>query len=286
MLLFLNFAIHYSFKILKMPFRLLFKKINNSPTKTQCNIDVVIPLIAKDIKIAQICVQSLKKYSLNPVQNIFIVSPADSQIIDFCTSNQLKFIDEDSILPISKEEIKKLIKQKNRVGWFIQQLIKLNSETIPNLAEKYLVFDADTVLCQKQFFYNEKFTVLKFSDEFHFLYRLTNYKILKKVNLLPVSFIAHHMVFEKSILISLKKHIQHIHTENWFNVILDKGIDNNYFFSEYELYAQYVLAKFPARYKKQYWFNNNNNFDNHYDINIKGSFYQSISYHNYSGYEK
>lgn len=281
MLLILNFSVHFFTRLIKRPFRFLYKKINIEPPLMKLPVDVVIPLVPKDITIAQLCVESLKKFSLNPINNIYIVSPYSSQIDFFCKKNGLVLIIEDDLLPISKQKIQEKVKNKAKIGWFIQQFIKLNSPNIVGLLEKYLVFDADTILMQHQFFYTEKITVLKFSDEFHFLYRLTNYLILNKVNYFPHSFIAHHMLFDKKCIIALQNEICKLHTQPWYEVILNKACRGQYFFSEYELYAQFALTHFPNKYQTQYWFNKNSKIDKYSKVLSKSDFYQSVSFHNY-----
>lgn len=246
-------------------------------------IDVVMPLISKDLDVALFSINSLRDKSQNPIRKIFIVSPNDPVIISFCEKNNLIFVLEDEILPTTKDSLKKIIKNKEKLGWFIQQLIKLNSDKIDDLLEDYLVFDADTILLQPQFFLAENYTIMKFSDEYHLLYKLTNKAILGSFHSSLVSFISHHMVFNQSRLSSLKRSINEIHKgKKWFEVILGEATKRNYFFSEYELYSQYVLTKYKSCYEVQYWFNLNSKHDSFESIVFpKGGFYQSVSYHNY-----
>lgn len=281
MIYILNQVVHILSKCLKKALRNIYTKYNTKPNGTEGTIDIVIPLVIKDIMIAQECVISLRKYSINPIRNIYIVSPNHKEIKEFCLLNSLIFIDENTILPINNDEIKKIITNKNKIGWFTQQLIKLNSNNIEGITEKYLVFDADTILQQMQFFFNDQYTILKFSDEFNFIYRKTNHTILKKYNIKPISFIAHHMIIDKEILKKLKDEISFSHQQQWYYVILKYAVLNNYFFSEYELYAQFALDKYPDLYKIQYWFNLNENLKNYPVFKDSETFYQSVSFHNY-----
>jgi hypothetical protein len=247
------------------------------------SIDVVIPLIHKDLAIAGICIKMLKKNCLNPINKIFIVSPESSKIRTFCNENCLIFINENDASPISKEKLASMI-VSNRVGWILQQLIKLNSDQITDINRYFLLFDADTILNRKQFFITNQRYVLKHSDEFHYLYRVTNRKIIGYSKLHPPSYITHHQLIDKVILKQLKNQIQtNSKDTSWYDVIIRESIKNSCYFSEYELYAAFLLKKYRKRVIMQYWFNSNKKIQNLQDIdNIKISEkLLSASFHNY-----
>ncbi|EOR94009.1 hypothetical protein ADIARSV_2843 [Arcticibacter svalbardensis MN12-7] len=277
----LDYLIHQVFSRLKIPFAFLYSKYNIPTKEAYPIIDLLIPLVEKDIPSIENCINSLKKYSVNPIRKIFVVSPESELIRNLCENLELYFINEDDILPVSKQNLISIIKDKTKIGWYIQQLIKLNSDTIIDLAENYLVLDADTIMLSTQFFLSKEETIIKFSDEFHILYRLTNAKILGFWNLKPKSFICHHMIFNKNHLVKLKAYIEEIHRINWVSVILLEAEKNYYMFSEYELYAQFLLKKSNIKYKIQYWFNKNSFLKEDNDISKVEERYQSVSYHNY-----
>ena len=47
-----------------------------------------------------------------------------------------------------------------------------------HILDRYLIIDADTVLLKNQYFSKKGVDILKFSDEFHFLYKISNKDIL------------------------------------------------------------------------------------------------------------
>ena len=72
-------------------------------------IDVVIPLIEKDIESFKLCIKALKRHSLNPIRNIYVVSPPSEKILNLTNENDLIFVFEDIIAKYSSEDISETI---------------------------------------------------------------------------------------------------------------------------------------------------------------------------------
>ena len=90
-------------------------------------IDVVIPIIAKDLHILPLCLEGVRKCVAHPIQEIYIVAPAQQDILDFCKEHRLQFVDETSIFGFSPKELNlQYISEKSEVrdrsGWLFQQL--------------------------------------------------------------------------------------------------------------------------------------------------------------------
>jgi hypothetical protein len=244
-------------------------------------IDVVITLVEKDLQVAELCIDSLRKYSLNPIRHIYVISPLTAKIREFCRTQNAICLDEDEISPLNSVQITELLELKSRVGWIKQQLIKLNSSVIPGISDNYLIIDGDTMLTKPQFFINQEYTILKFSDEFHFNYkRSTNY-ILKKCSLSFVSFIAHHQLINSRYLQSMKQSINTIHNKLWYMTFIDAANKYNNFVSEYEIYAQYVLKNYKKEHFTQYWFNHNTMLRKKSKTRNFNKKTHSLSLHNY-----
>jgi hypothetical protein len=275
--------LHILSKSIKRCLWFVYKEIDTNENFNFPTIDVVIPLIAKDLKIVGDCISSLHKFSLNPIRNIYIISPRDESIIDFAIKNQLIYIFEDEICRMSSPEIISYLKSKLMTGWLKQQLIKLNANLIPDILENFLLFDSDTMLCKKQFFLNTEFSVLKFSDEFHLQYKLANNYLLKDFSFIPLSYISHHQIINVRHLVDLKRKVESYSNKSFNQTFLDAFLKFKNV-SEYELYAQYVLTYHPECYKTQYWFNKNYK-ENKYlstDKKIVSSKAHSLSFHNYN----
>ncbi len=246
-----------------------------------CEIDLLITLVDKDIEVCKKSIESVKIYSLNSIKNIYIISPDTIKIRQLCDEYNCIFVDEDTISPFSSSQLIDKGVDIKRIGWIKQQLIKLNSDSLVSIGSKYLIMDADTILLKKQFFTKNGVDILKFSDEFHFLYKISSKIILGDLFYSFKSFISHHQLINKNILIEMKLHISKIHKKEWFEVFVETAIKNNNYVSEYELYAQYCILNKKSKVKQQYWFNINNILINIKNSNVSYHKAQSISYHNY-----
>lgn len=267
------------------PIRLIYKNIlrlltpQKSKSKSTVSIEVLIPVAEKDIGGIYSVVKSIRTNIINPIRNIFIVGkPGPLESI----SNELQciFIDEDSILPIKKQDIIFNGKEWHRSGWLFQQFIKLNAGDVAE-GEYILVIDADTCITKPQsFVLDDQTFVLNFADEYHHPYsRYKNFLGLNKRFYL--SFVCHHMLLSRLLLNNLKKDIEDFTGENWIQGIL-KNIDFNESccFSEYETYGNYVYFNYTDKCHLEYW--NNRSVKNvEQVISAKGN-YKTMSFHKYS----
>lgn len=282
---FIDQLVHKISKEIKMRLWFLFKQYNTSSDSREIypEIDVLMPLLEKDLAIASRSIKSILKYSLNPVSNIYIVAPNNDLIIAFCKENNLNFISEDEISPLNSGEISSYTKSDSRIGWLKQQLIKLNCFNILGIKQYVLVMDADTVLTKEQFFCkNDGSIILFFSDEFHFYYRMSNKFLLDRYNFYPFSFISHHQIFNVNHLQSLTDLLEKKHGCKWYYSFLNAANKFDNYVSEYELYAQFVSQSVELKYIPQYWFNYNLKFNNYIENNKLNERALSVSYHNYS----
>lgn len=280
---FIDNVIHFISRNIKSRLWFLYREMNTNYDKNDsfCSVDLLITLIDKDVMIAVKCIESVKLHSLNRIRNVYIVAPDTIKIRDFCKRHDCKFIDEDLVSPYtSKELLSKGIGQQ-RVGWIKQQLIKLNSDNLTSLLDRYLIMDADTILLKKQFFSKDNYDVLKFSDEFHFLYKISSKLILGNFFYSFKSFIAHHQLIQKTTLSEMKLHISNLHKKEWYDVFIETAIKNSNYVSEYELYAQYCIINKKKNLKQQYWFNSNNKVNKFIKSRKINPRALSASYHNY-----
>ena len=282
-IIFLDNVIHFISRNIKTRLWFLYYEISPSYDKNDgfCNIDLLITLIDKDIMVAEKCIESVKLYSLNKIRNVYIIAPDTIKIRVFCKEHNCNFIDEDLVSPYTSNEL--LLKGigKQRVGWIKQQLIKLNSDRLSPLMDRYLIMDADTILLKKQYFSKDDCDVLKFSDEFHFLYKISNKLILGSFFYAFKSFIAHHQLVQKTTLREMKLHISNLHQKEWYDVFIETAVKNSNYVSEYELYAQFCILIKKKSVKQQYWFNINNKVKQFIKIGEINPRALSASFHNY-----
>ncbi|MFM8454837.1 MAG: DUF6492 family protein [Gammaproteobacteria bacterium] len=205
-------------------------------------IDIVIPLIEKDMDTAVYTIQSVRKLVMHPIGKIFIVGPNRPKLIEFSKKNDCVFVDE--ALVIDKFDV-----VKKYGGWIIQQFIKLSMEKIVE-QDHYLVVDADTIFLRPQIFYDNG----KYLVNTHWMCtmgrKIFSNNIIKNDKIWLLDFVTHNMLFSKNILSELKKRIENLHAKPWNLAILDQGKNYNIrFFSEYELYMTYLTELSGADYQ-------------------------------------
>lgn len=209
-------------------------------------IDVVIPVIEKDLKILPLCLEGIRQCVNNPIMAIYVVAPLNGAIQAFCAEQGLVFIDERSVLGYSSSDIHYLVNgDTDRSGWIFQQLLKL-SGTIGE-ADEFLVMDSDHVLlCPHTFIEVGGKYVFYQSKEFHPPYYENAFKLIGQENVSPLSYVAHKMIFSRKELANLKEEIEKRNQLKWDQAII-RSLNPNELssFSEYEIYGNYL----PSRLK-------------------------------------
>ena len=268
-----------------------YKYVKGSPSSckdlsSNLTLDVLIPCIEKDSKILPYTIASIQKNLKHPLHEIFIVSPKSKKIREICDETNTAFVDEDTILPITKKDLCYKPNYIDRSGWLFQQFLKLSGDSIVS-QESFFVIDADTILTRPQVFELDNKIVFLHSDEHHQPYYEAYFNILGQYPSINMSFIAHQMLFQKSKLAELRNTIEQLNNyEMWYNVIYKKiNKQEISSFSEYELYGHWIMDHYGRDIEREYWFNcqlPSSRFKiiskNASDLNDK---YRSISIHNY-----
>lgn len=206
-------------------------------------IDVVIPVIAKDMDILPLCLEGLRSNCNNRIGGIYLVAPALQEIMDFADANGLTFVDEGAVLGYGPRDIGFIDRSGNdRSGWIFQQLLKLSGNVGTN--RYYVTIDADHILMRPHTFLTERNEcVFYMSKEYYFPYYLTQQALTGQFPYQWLSYISHKMVFDKEQLQALHRQIETSHggqspRESWDRVIVDtlKATPLSSF-SEFELYG-------------------------------------------------
>lgn len=208
-------------------------------------IDVVIPIIAKDLHILPLCLEGIRHCVVHPVQAIYIVAPVQEEIIRFCETHHLQFVDEKSIFGFSPKELNIQYVNENgnvrdRSGWLFQQLVKLSGKV--GTCRYYLCIDADHVLIHSHVFLTKEYkTVFYMSYEEHQPYYDNIQHLLPGLPLDTLSYVDHKMLFDKEQIEALH---QALGGEQWIKTILDNYDSHSHAgFSEFELYGNFVQDK-------------------------------------------
>ena len=202
-------------------------------------IDVVIPVVAKDLGTLPLCIEGVRRQVRHRIENIYLVAPDDERVKTFCKENGLVFTEESSVLGFGPNSLD----MGNRSGWLFQQFLKLSGRVGTCL--HYLCIDADHVLIRPHVFLSEAGeTVFYMSYECHKPYYDNIHRLVPELQLSNLSYVAHKMLFSKELLQALHTRIEGQSGKAWWQVILDTyDRTQGSGFSEFELYGNFVQHK-------------------------------------------
>lgn len=240
--------------------RLLYRTISNikfpAIAPSTDVIDVVIPIIKKDLDILPLCFEGIQQCVTNQIMGIYIVAPEEKEIIDFCHAHNVHFVNERQVLGITPKDINLIInesngKQSDRSGWLFQQLIKLSGKI--GTCENYLCIDADHILIRPHTFLNkENIPVFYMSSENHKAYYANIEKLIGYSQLSSLSYVAHKMIFNKNKLQELHRYIENRNNKKWTEAIISSyNRKEGAGFSEFELYGNYIHKKILRPWKQK-----------------------------------
>ncbi len=208
---------------------------NSEIPTSEVPIDVVIPVIEKDAVTLVLTIESVRANILQPIKNIYFIAPESTLLRKIAHEKNCIFILEDNVLPVFS-------KNTQRKGWIKQQYLKLNADTVAT-CEHFLIIDADTLLIRPQIFVTKEKSVLNILHDYWFK-RKQMVKIALGFNKFHnLDFTSHHMLFSKTKVQALKKHLQNLHGKPWQDALDSLDIPEGSF-SEYELYGNFVAQHF------------------------------------------
>jgi hypothetical protein len=237
------------------------------------SFDIVIPVGPndKDIIFQQI---EFTKQNIIGYRNIYLICYDPNILIDGCITIN------ENIFPFSLDTVSNIHGKLNRNGWYLQQLLKLYALiTIPEILERCLIIDADTVFLKPTIFINNNKCLYNYGTEYHIKYfehMFTLDEDLIKVDNTK-SGICHHMMFEKIYINEIINKIEEKHNDKFYNVFLNKVTDfTGSGASEYEIYFNYMLKNHSNKIKIRplKWTNSSR-------LDIINYEYDYISYHWY-----
>jgi hypothetical protein len=253
----------------------------------RCNqgkeIDIVIPTISKDFETLVLLIESLK-YLKHSVKNIYIISPANEKIVDFCKKNNLIYTRASELLGFDKKDIKYTVDGVDRSGWLFQQLLKLSADKLTESPD-YLVIDSDTIFVNDNcFIENDKYLFFT-SEEWHQPYFDTFYNIFGYKAPTKLSLTSHMMIFNHEKLREMKDELEKKHNAKWYEVYMSTiSLYEQSCISDYDTYANWMLYNYPNQveiiplYNKGF---SRQKLSNLADLAKKFSNLKSVSFHSY-----
>jgi hypothetical protein len=202
--------------------------------------DIVVPVGPNDSTIIKNMLTYTKKNIIG-YRNIYLVSFDSTLNIPGCITIN------ENVFPFDKEYLSTYLGNNNRLGWYLQQLIKLYAGFyIEGILDNYLVVDSDTFFLKPTSFFSSKLPLYNVGTEYHLPYfnhmNKLHPSLAKKSN---YSGICHHMMFQKTYVNELFNLIETYHNDKFYNIFL-KSIDKNDILhsgaSEYEMYFNFMLT--------------------------------------------
>jgi Family of unknown function (DUF6492) len=261
-------------------------------------VDVVVPCIKKDLVTLDLCIAGIREHGY-PIRRIIVVSPER-------LTEQAEWFDE-ALFPFSKEEVTFFLWKKDlhttrhylkyreyrrRINWCYQQLLKLYASfVIPDLSPNVLVLDADTIFLNPVCFLDDNGGGLYapgFSNHWVY-YEHANRCLTGLHRIFPeYSGIAHHMLFQLSILKDLFFSIEQQHQKPLWQVFCfetdPKYIKEPPFASEYEIYFNFAFARTDQVHIRLLKWTDVANIDNLASLREQG--YHYVSNHSYMRHKK
>lgn len=206
-------------------------------------IDVVIPIIERDLAILPLCMEGVRRCVANKVAAVYIVAAPTETIKTAADRMGAIFVDESGVLGYDASDLHIITRNgADRSGWIFQQLLKLSGAI--GQSRRFMVIDADHILLRPHVMADSQGRhVMYMSEEYNSPYyanmrRLTG---IRKPDRL--SYVAHKMIFDRVKLKQLRDIIEkrHGNSMSWDKVItssLDLKYASN--FSEFELYGNFL----------------------------------------------
>lgn len=268
--------------------QILKKDINFSKnTFSTLPIEVVLVSIQKDYNVLIHTIESIKKNVRHPIKKIIVISSKSNLIRKLCKETNCVFIDENTVLPITKKDIKYVVNGIDRSGWLFQQLLKYEASKYCR-QKYYLVTESDTLFIRPRVFEQHRKIYFPCSGQLcHIPYFISYRAILGKTIKPYINFTSHHVLINKRRMKQLKTDVEAYCKKPWYKAIIE-NIDktNGSAISDYETYGQYIYNNFIKDMEIEYWSNISLKRDaltNTDQLSKKyGDKFKTVSFHSYN----
>jgi hypothetical protein len=225
-------------------------------------LDVVTACRPADLRLLKMTVEALRRFI--PFRRLYVFTARANfpRLRRDLGADDVELIGEETALPdMTLADLKRLTLPgfPKGAGWYFQQLLKF-SFCFRNLGDDfYLIWDADTVpLRSMEFFDAEERMLFTVAEEDHAPYFQSYRKLLGEEPQREFSFVAQHMIVQKSILREMLDRIdaRFPGNESWaWKIMRNLPGSGPNLFSEYETLGHFVKNHYPERasYRKLSW---------------------------------
>ena len=216
---------------------------------------VIMPVKSDDLHLVEMNYKRVMKY-VDAEKIIVITNTANLEQVTGL-GPEVSFIDENSMyeglsFSATKEEMIKGGLDPKLTGHCFQQLLKM-AYCYVNQDDGYLVWDADTIPARHVPFYNEETSKYIFYMKSEYVKTYFDHlkKLLQIDKQIEKSFISEHMYFRNDVMREINELIQannEVPGEKWWQKVV-RAMNCGNGMSEYEIYGNYVLSKYPDMYE-------------------------------------
>lgn len=235
----------------------------NKDTTNKMKYNIIIPVAYREYPFLPKTIKYIQK-NLD-AEHIYIITHIDMINImptSIKKNPKCSILDENLIIKgVSFQEVQELLRKykmkDQRVGWYLQQFIKMGfAQSKYCDQDYYLSWDADTLPIQHINFFDidgKPFFDMKSEHHQPYFDTINNLFTPQKTN--KSSYIAEHMLFKKEIMLNLLAEIEKnksVQCKNWTEQIL-LSVNPNEFcvFSEFETYGNYCFNYYSDLYKER-----------------------------------
>ena len=222
-------------------------------------VALMIPVAPKDIERARVSIPKMQANLAHRIVQVGIVAPNHKAITALCADLGVEFIDEQPHL----EALVGADTAQSMRGWIRQQLLKLAAPEIMAYPD-VVVIDSDTYpLRPTAFLTADGRQILYRGDRNMVQFHMFTERVIGPAPGAKTSFIAHCMLFRAQHLEDLRAEIETRHGEPWALALIrliDESVKSRLacesdIYSEYEIYAHYLLRDAPGAFTTRYYAN-------------------------------
>jgi len=216
-------------------------------------LDIVTACRARDLPVLAIAARKLPETV--PFRALHVIAPdRDCRAIESRLGGIARVIPENGFIPgMTLEQLRALNLPgfPKCAGWYFQQFLKLQFAFVEQGDDYYLIWDADTVPLRPMRFFDEQGRMLLTrASEYHPPYFETYRRLFGGEPNRECSFIAQHMLIQKSVAREMMREIEHRlpGQRNWPWKILEAlPRAGRNLFSEYETYGHFIKNRHSER---------------------------------------
>lgn len=215
-------------------------------------IEVLIPCTSKDFEILHYSLDSVIRFSQNPISKVTLVAPSTDIQEAADRFPEVNILSDEQVLSSSELRVVNDTVPQHRRGWALQQLIKI-SFTRRSKSKGVLIWDSDTILTLPTIWMDANGKqLLMFSHEYHIPYVTNTENFWGKFGASKgMSFVTHHQLMMPNILNEMfpdqeQSLIRWIESCDW---------DTGSAFSEYHSYGTWISNSYPELFEMGVWGN-------------------------------